>query len=452
MVVEQALRVLIGTVDTLFVSHLGDAAVAAVGATNQLLNVAVMLFTVVGAGGTVVMSHHLGAGDERGAARAGAAAVALNSALGVGVSAAVALLARPALLAMQLPPVIATLAWPFLVVMGGTLFLEAHNIAASAILRAHGRTATVMVTGAVQNLVNATTVATVLFGLAGAPRLGVPGVALAGVVSRLVAAACLRVALRRAGHRGGERQVQSLPALRAELARTLPGIVRFGLPVAAENVCWSLAFVVVTGFVARMGAAPLAALSYSLQLSTWVSLVGGGLALANQLRVGRLVGQGALRAAHDAPSRTLRAGLPWVGGAALLLAFLAPRLLRLFTADAAVLAAATPALRLALLLEPGRFVSLVAVNSLRAAGDARYPLAVAAASMWSVWVGLAWALGLPLGLGLSGVWLAMAADEWLRAAITLRRWRSLRWTRPAHAARRRVAAGAAQAGVTATRR
>jgi Na+-driven multidrug efflux pump len=218
MVVEQALRVLIGTVDTLFVSHLGDAAVAAVGATNQLLNVAVMLFTVVGAGGTVVMSHHLGAGDERGAARAGAAAVALNSALGVGVSAAVALLARPALLAMQLPPVIATLAWPFLVVMGGTLFLEAHNIAASAILRAHGRTATVMVTGAVQNLVNATTVATVLFGLAGAPRLGVPGVALAGVVSRLVAAACLRVALRRAGHRGGERQVQSLPALRAELA------------------------------------------------------------------------------------------------------------------------------------------------------------------------------------------------------------------------------------------
>jgi Na+-driven multidrug efflux pump len=147
---------------------------------------------------------------------------------------------------------------------------------------------------------------------------------------------------------------------------------------------------------------------------------------------------GALRAARDAPLRTLRTGLWPVVAVALGVALLAPRLLRLFTTDAAVLEAATAALRLALLLEPGRFVSLVAVNSLRAAGDARYPLAVAAASMWSVWVGLAWLLGLHLGLGLAGVWLAMSADEWLRAALTVRRWRALQWVPAARRARRRV--------------
>jgi putative MATE family efflux protein len=435
MIVEQALRVLVGTVDTLLVSHLGDAAVAAVGATTQLLNLAVMLFTVIGAGGTVVMTHHLGAGDARGAARAGSVAVTLNTALGIAVSAAVALLARPALQAMQLPAAVAVLASPFLVGMGGTLFLEAHNVAAAAILRAHGRTATVMVAGAVQNVVNAATIGALLFGLLGLPRLGIPGVAIAGVAGRLVAAACLRVALRRAGHRGG------LRGLRAATARTLPAILRVGLPVAGENGCWSLAFVVVTGLVARMGAAPLAGLSYALQLSTWVSLVGGGLALANQLRVGRLVGLGALRAARAAPARALRVGLPLVGAAALALALLGPLLLRRFTGDPAVLAAATSALRLALLLEPGRFVSLVAVNALRAAGDARYPLTVAVVSMWSIWVGLAWALGLVLGLGLAGVWLAMATDEWLRSAVNLRRWEALRWVPAARRARRTAREG-----------
>jgi Na+-driven multidrug efflux pump len=147
---------------------------------------------------------------------------------------------------------------------------------------------------------------------------------------------------------------------------------------------------------------------------------------------------GALRAASEAPRRALRVGLPLVGAAALLLALLAPWLLRRFTGDPAVLAAATGALRLALLLEPGRFVSLVAVNSLRAAGDASYPLAVAALSMWSVWVGLAFGLGIVLGLGLPGVWLAMASDEWFRSMLNLRRWQTLRWVPAARAARRRI--------------
>jgi len=41
----------------------------------------------------------------------------------------------------------------------------------------------------------------------------------------------------------------------------------------------------------------------------------------------------------------------------------------------------------------------------------------------------AWFLGVWLGLGLVGVWVAMAADEWLRGIVMLRRWRSGAWRR-----------------------
>jgi len=49
--------------------------------------------------------------------------------------------------------------------------------------------------------------------------------------------------------------------------------------------------------------------------------------------------------------------------------------------------------------------------------------------MWCLGVGGAWLLGVQLGLGLVGVWIAMASDEWLRGVAMLLRWRSGVWRR-----------------------
>ena len=38
-------------------------------------------------------------------------------------------------------------------------------------------------------------------------------------------------------------------------------------------------------------------------------------------------------------------------------------------------------------------------------------------------------LAVPLGLGLAGLWIAMACDECLRAVLFLWRWRSRAWCR-----------------------
>ena len=42
-------------------------------------------------------------------------------------------------------------------------------------------------------------------------------------------------------------------------------------------------------------------------------------------------------------------------------------------------------------------------------------------------VGMAWLLGMKLGLGLAGIWMAFAMDECLRAIIFWARWKSGRW-------------------------
>jgi Na+-driven multidrug efflux pump len=120
-----------------------------------------------------------------------------------------------------------------------------------------------------------------------------------------------------------------------------------------------------------------------------------------------------------------------------------PWLLQLFTQDAQIIAAGTQLLWWTVLLEPGRTFNLVVINALRAAGDARYPVVVGAGSMLVVLALGSWVLGVHLGLGLVGVWIAYAADEWLRGLLMWRRWQRLDWVSHARASRRRLGAHAA---------
>ena len=53
---------------------------------------------------------------------------------------------------------------------------------------------------------------------------------------------------------------------------------------------------------------------------------------------------------------------------------------------------------------------------------------------------LCWLFGLKLGWGLTGIWIAMMTEEWLRGLIMARRWKQRRWLKYAHRSRAQVAA------------
>src|SRR6516225_57366 len=84
--IEQGLRVLIGTVDTLMVSHIGDDAVAGLSVANQVVMLFIISFAFIGIGSSVVITHHLGAHDRKGADQISATAIATNLWIGVVVS------------------------------------------------------------------------------------------------------------------------------------------------------------------------------------------------------------------------------------------------------------------------------------------------------------------------------------------------------------------------------
>src|SRR5579871_1935139 len=183
--IEQGLRVMIGTVDTLMVSHIGDDAVAGLSVANQIVMLFIITFAFIGIGSSVVITHHLGAGDRQGADKISATAISVNFWIGFAASVLISLFSTPMLQLMQVPTGPLVYATPFLALMGGTLFIESLNVAMAATLRAHTYTRDAMLVALGQNILNVVGNCLLLFGLCGFPRVGVVGVAISSVFSRV---------------------------------------------------------------------------------------------------------------------------------------------------------------------------------------------------------------------------------------------------------------------------
>lgn len=420
--VEQALRILVGTVDVFMVSHISDGAVAALGVSHQIVILFLIIFNFIGIGTSVVITHHLGAKDRAGADRIATTAIGTNTWIGLFVSLGVFAFAGPMLRLMQLPSDLMHYALPFLTLMGGTLFMESMNMSISAVLRAHHYTRDAMLVTLGQNVVNFLAVCVALFGWFGFPKMGVLGVALASVFSRCCACVALWILL----------DYRTRLRLRARdfisISRQRVGrILHIGLPAAGEHLSYWLALMVVTSFIARMGGEALAVQSYVLQVQRLVMVFSIALGLGTEILIGHMIGAGDFDRAYHELLKSLRIGFGIATSAILLVAVFAPVILQVFTPTVGIVAGGALLLRMSVFLEPGRVFNIIVINSLRATGDARFPVQIGMVVMWCVWVPLAWLLGLKLGFGLVGIWISMTIDEWLRGMIMYRRWKLRRW-------------------------
>jgi len=153
------------------------------------------------------------------------------------------------------------------------------------------------------------------------------------------------------------------------------------------------------------------------------------IAQGNQLLVARNIGS---RHYDRALKRTLRT-LKLATLASLIVplgvAFIGRPILEIFTTDETIIAVALPVLWAIVFIEPGRAMNLVLMSSLKSAGDVRFPVIIGIICMWGIAVVFSYILGIKLGLGLLGVWIAQGFDEWVRGIFAIQRWISQKWRR-----------------------
>ncbi|HSN66972.1 MATE family efflux transporter [Exiguobacterium sp. RIT452] len=420
--IEIALHMSLGIIATLILSYYSDSAAAAVGVSNQVLNIFIILFNITSVGATIIIGQYLGAKRVQDARQTARSAFSINLYIGLIISVLVALFGTQLLGFFSLEGKTLMYGETFLKIVGLFLFLEAISLTLGAILRSHGFTKNAMYVTLLMNFVSAFGNVIAVLGLFGIPVLGVAGVAWSIVVARTVAVVLLFfVVYRKLSLRFKLKDLIQINR------RDIKSIMNIGIPSAGEGVSYQFSQLIITGFIATIGEAALSARVYVSNITMLCFLFTLAIAQGTQLLVARQVGAQQFEAAHKRALKTLKIAVFASFVSAVALASFGTSIMSLFTSSPEIIAIGVPLLWASVILEPGRAMNIVLMGTLKSAGDVRFPVAIGILSMWGIAVVLSYTLGLQFGLGLLGIWIAFSADEWFRGLFALKRWNSRKW-------------------------
>ncbi|MEH7112938.1 MATE family efflux transporter [Neobacillus niacini] len=424
LLIELSLHMGMGIVATLMLSHYSDQAVAGVGVANQLLNIFILVFNVTSIGATVLISQNLGAGKLKRARQLSYSVFGLNFWFGISIAILVYVLGEPMLRLYNIHGQVFDYGLTFVQICALSLFFESLSLALSAILRSYGYTKESMMVTIVMNLISIGGNIVATTGIFGLPVTGVTGVSWAIFAARAFAVCALLYLLYRR---------LSLKIVFKDIFNVkkddIRGLLQIGIPSAGENLSYQLSQVVITSFVVTMGTASLAARVYILNINMLCFLFTLAIAQGTQLLVARYIGAKQFDRALKRGIRTLKIAMVASTLASLAIAMGGGSILNVFTEDPTIIIVGLPVLWAIVFVEPGRAMNIVLMNSLKSAGDVRFPVVIGIISMWGIAVLLSYLFGVHFGLGLLGIWLAQGADEWLRGCFALRRWLSKPWER-----------------------
>ena len=148
---------------------------------------------------------------------------------------------------------------------------------------------------------------------------------------------------------------------------------------------------------------------------------------ASQIMIGHLVGAGRYDEACRQGYRSHRTALLLMAAVCGVGVLLREPLIGLFTDNPEIISIGSEIILMNCILELGRTTNLVMIASMRGAGDVYFPTACAIFSNWLLSVLGSYLFAVVFGMGIYGLWIALAADECVRGVLMLLRWKNGRW-------------------------
>lgn len=416
LIIEQILGILMGIVDTMMVSGLGDAAVSGVSLVDMLCALFINMFSALATGGAVVASRAIGAGDPARAKRSavGLMLICLTASvaiMGVVYAADVRLIR---LLYGELEADVSTAARTYLLVSAVSFpFIALYN-GAAALFRSMGNSKISMYCSMFVNVLNVAGNALCIYVL----HLGVFGAALATVVGRIAACVFLMIRI-------GDRRLPIHINYRRLFKDKIDGaivrnILAVGIPGSLESGTFQLGRVLVLGIISACGTVQIAANAVANNIDSFGVMPGFAFSLAIVTVVGQCVGAGDMRAARFYAYKIMK----YCYAALLIVNVGIFAMLSFILGFYSVSAEAAELARILIYIHNGFAILLwtpafVLPNAMKATGDAKYVMVVSMVSMFVFRV----LLSSVLGMGAVGVWWAMVVDWVCRIVCFWIRWR-----------------------------
>jgi len=424
--IESLLLSTLGTVDTFMVSRYSDSAVAAVGVSNQIINMINLFFVVITSGTSILVAQYIGANRDgkrnNEIIQLCGVSIGFNALIGLVLSLVLACFGIGFLKLLNTSSDILYLANDYLKYVGGFIFIQALSMTITAILRPHGLVKICMYVTLFVNVINAFLNYVLIFGKFGAPELGVVGSALGTTISKFVGLCILCVVVYREILKG-----YSIKLLWPLPIKHLKNVMSIGIPSAGENMSYSLAQLVLMSFINSISVETVTTRSYVINIVNFAVLFSAALAQGNGIIVGRLVGERKNTPALNFGMYSIKIGILLSTGMAGLFAIFGHPLMRVFTDNQEIIKLGAIVIAIDVILEVGRATNIVGIGALKAVGDVRFPVYIGVFSMWTIAVGLGYILSIKCGFGLIGIWIALTCDECFRAILVIYRWKNRKW-------------------------
>lgn len=412
-ILAQITSVLMQYIDAAMVGNLGADASASIGLVSTSMWLVYGLSNAAATGFSVQAAQFIGAGDEhnsRQTVRSGVVTVALFSLL-VAASGALISFRLPRLLGAEESIQKYASQYFFIFSLSVPVMMTSHLCL--LLIQASGN---MKLSGA---LSACTCVLDVLFNalFIYVLGLGVAGAALGTAAAELIVAI---PAVSYTLFYAPKLKLQSGGSWRPQ-PETLRPALKIGLPMAFEQTFFDAAYILGTKIIAPLGNVALAANAFGVTAESLCYMPGYGISMAAGTLSAQSVGAGRSDLAKRFSWSAVALGMLVMTTTAVLMFFACPYIFAFFTRDQAVRDLGVRVLRIEVFAEPFFAASIVCQGALRGLGDTLVPAVLNLTSMWGVRLVLM--LLLCRNYGLTGAWIAMAAELLVRGIIFLFRLR-----------------------------
>jgi|694.fasta_scaffold18152_6 putative MATE family efflux protein len=424
--IELALAVIVSYLATYFISQYSDRVMGSISVANQFLNMLLLIFQVISGGAGILMAQAVGANANQTKNKIFTVSLLYGFLLGV-LGMIFFLTLNPVLFSFfTLSPDVLESARTYAIIISLFFPIQSLSLIMTQMLYAHGATRIGVIGNSIAAIVQLSFMVLFLYGHTplGIPELGVAGVAIGWVTGRMVYVIFatlyvftkIKLRFQWSAIRQGEKG----------LTRKLFGV---GFPSTLEHITYTLMMIVITALVTSFdaGTTSIIAKGYFDNLAQFTYFFTAAVSGAIAILIGQQVGA----RQYDAAEKTTSYGILVAMVSSLVPSFLFILIMgflaSLFTQDEAIISLMQSIIIVDIFLEVGRALNMIFGRALKSSGDAYYPLWVGIVIEWGLAVPLAFYFGQTLGLGLVGVWIALAIDELVRGCLNYLRWRSRRW-------------------------
>lgn len=421
LLLEQTLAITVGMADTIMVSSVGEAAISGVSLVDMFNNLIISVLSALATGGAVVTSQFIGAGHKNDACRSAKQLIFTATLITLFISVLVIAFNKPILslffgkieddvmINAVIYMVISALSFPFLAV---------YNSCA-ALFRSMGNSQITFKVSLLMNVINIGGNALCIFGL----HMGVEGVAIPSLVSRGVAGLVLFILLKNPNNM----IYITKEKFKVELD-VIKRILYIGIPSGIENGIFQLGRVLVVSIIAGFGTVQIAANGVANSLDGMGCIVGQAMNLAMISVIGRCAGAGDEKQIRHYTKKLL--GITYLFTAIVnsTILLLLNNILTIYSLSPETTKLAYTLVMIhngfAMLLWPASFVL---PNMLRACNDVKFTMVISIFSMFVFRIGFSYVIGVNMGMGAVGVWLAMLMDWGFRVICFIGRYLRGKW-------------------------